>query len=255
MARDYKNRTQRQAEVKAAPATHAPGWIWLLTGLTMGLVVAVGAYMEGRYPGTIFSSEVAMAPVPDGGETAEGSPQGSLPATKTVRKLAFTFYSLLPDVEVEVENRPPPRATNSEAADNSTTEISVAPAQPKPVPAETMSKAEAVMRPKYSKFEGQGSLTNPPDALVPSQLTREATDITGQYMLQVASFAELAAANRLRGLLTLNGYDPLIQTVAIKGGNRHRVRLGPFGNKAAAEQAQAALARNQLNAKVLRIRG
>lgn len=84
-----------------AKSSPTPGWVWLLTGLALGLFVALLVYISGRAP--------AAKPV------ASAAPAASAPATtdtRSVRKTPdaaaatspprFDFYTILPEMEVAV---------------------------------------------------------------------------------------------------------------------------------------------------------
>lgn len=82
-----------------AKTSPTPGWVWLLTGLALGLFVALLVYISGRAP--------AVQPV------ASAAPAASAPAvtdTRAVRKPPaaatsqprFDFYTILPEMEVAV---------------------------------------------------------------------------------------------------------------------------------------------------------
>jgi cell division protein FtsN len=81
----------------------------------------------------------------------------------------------------------------------------------------------------------------------------EESDVT--YVLQAGSFRKLAQADRLKAELALIGMPAQIQTVSIEGGNKwHRVRVGPFTNLQALNEARAELQSNGLKVMVLKVR-
>jgi len=65
----------------------------------------------------------------------------------------------------------------------------------------------------------------------------------GRYLVQVASFSSTANANRLAGTLRDSGMPVVMDTVNGTAGVLHRVRVGPFGQRAAAEQVVSRLGR------------
>jgi len=74
-----------------------------------------------------------------------------------------------------------------------------------------------------------------------------------RYMLQAASFAAFADADRLKAKLALNGLVANVQKVSIEGkGDFYRVRLGPYGNLAELDDANQRL--KQLGIKALQLR-
>ncbi len=75
------------------------------------------------------------------------------------------------------------------------------------------------------------------------------------YVLQAGSFRKLAQADRLKAELTLIGMPVQIQTVSIEGGTKwHRVRVGPFINLQALDEARSELQSNGLKVMVLKVR-
>ena len=78
-------------------------------------------------------------------------------------------------------------------------------------------------------------------------------DVT--YVLQAGSFRRLDQADRLKAELALIGMPAQIQTVAIDGETTwHRVRVGPFTNLQALNEARSELQRNGLKVMVLKVR-
>ncbi len=81
----------------------------------------------------------------------------------------------------------------------------------------------------------------------------ENDDVT--YVLQAGSFRKLAQADRLKAELALIGMPVQIQTVSIEGGTKwHRVRVGPFINLQALNEARSELQSNGLKVMVLKVR-
>lgn len=75
------------------------------------------------------------------------------------------------------------------------------------------------------------------------------------YVLQAGSFRQLAQADRLKAELALIGMPVMIQTVSIEGGGKwHRVRVGPFTNLQALNEARSELQSNGLKVIVLKVR-
>ena len=81
----------------------------------------------------------------------------------------------------------------------------------------------------------------------------EAENVT--YVLQAGSFRQLEQADRLKAELALMGMPAQIQTVTIDGGTKwHRVRVGPFTNLQALNEARSELQSNGLTVMVLKVR-
>jgi cell division protein FtsN len=89
----------------------APGWVWMLFGLGLGLIVALGVYL--RVP-------------PTGAPAARTAPAATAPRPSTPRQTAtapreenrFEFYEILPQLEVVVpeSNEPATRPARQRPA-------------------------------------------------------------------------------------------------------------------------------------------
>ncbi|MDX2313269.1 MAG: SPOR domain-containing protein [Gammaproteobacteria bacterium] len=115
---------------------------------------------------------------------------------------------------------------------------------------------------KRPRFEFYTMLPEMEVAVPENELTAKTTTATRQaeskdvtYVLQAGSFRDLAQADRLKAELTLMDMPVKIQTVSIEGGSKwHRVRVGPFTNLQALNEARAELQRNGLKVMVLKVR-
>jgi cell division protein FtsN len=77
-----------------------------------------------------------------------------------------------------------------------------------------------------------------------------------RYLLQVASFQNIADADRLKAQLALLGLEASIQTVEIRGGQTwHRVRVGPFSNRNEIADVRQRLQANGIQAVLLKLSG
>ena len=122
-------------------------------------------------------------------------------------KPKFEFYTLLPEMEVVVPDEDL--------------------AAPAPAPAESSTAAET---PTSAEAEDDAPADTDP------ALT------SGHYILQVASFRSMKDADGLKAQLTLLGFQPVVQTVAINSDeNWHRVRIGPYADRDSLEAARIRL--------------
>jgi cell division protein FtsN len=102
-----RNRNSRDKE-------SAPGWVWMLFGLSMGLMVAIVAYL--RAPGSLPTSEPATASAaarPAGEPAAQReTPRATRASTQQAppAENRFEFYEILPQFEVVVPEDDAPRA-------------------------------------------------------------------------------------------------------------------------------------------------
>lgn len=78
---------------KSVPANPAPVWLWLLTGLLVGLFVALLLYMQTRVaPSTQASLVSPSEKVESRAENEDGADDS----------FTFDFYKLLPNMEVDI---------------------------------------------------------------------------------------------------------------------------------------------------------
>ncbi|MGH8501941.1 MAG: SPOR domain-containing protein [Gammaproteobacteria bacterium] len=95
MTRDYKHTIRHDRD------RPLPGWIWLLTGLAMGLAVALIVYLNQPRPTPMAPQAVSEGSARASNETASSAPK------KTPAERRFDFYTLLPELEVVVPEAKP----------------------------------------------------------------------------------------------------------------------------------------------------
>ncbi len=109
MPRDYKNTPRPR------PRRPAPGWVWMLAGLAVGLFVALLVFLRGRYPTpegrtppARVEAPVHSRPAPVARATA-GKRTAAATKAKAEAKAApqpkFDFYTILPEMEVMVPDQ------------------------------------------------------------------------------------------------------------------------------------------------------
>ena len=134
-----------------------------------------------------------------------GHPIGVDPTTPPP-KPKFEFYTLLPEMEevvVPEEDLAAPRPAPAES-DTADEEASTR-------KDDAPSKAETPLKP-------------------------------GHYILQVASFRSMQEADGLKAQLTLLGFSPVVQSVAINSDEKwYRVRIGPYTDRGSLEAARVRL--------------
>ncbi len=92
MARDYKN-AGRGKHKKTLP-----GWVWMVSGLAIGLFVALLVYLDGRPRGERPSARPSISV-----SSPQGEPAASRPDREdTPAPPRFDFYTLLPELEVVI---------------------------------------------------------------------------------------------------------------------------------------------------------
>ena len=115
MAKDYKNTPKPKDKKPKA----APGWLWMLAGLSIGLFVALLVYLKDHSQGG--DARTTFAPVVEKGQAAlkqavskikKNTSAGSSveDAADDSKKPRFDFYNLLPEMEVFI----PPQTLEDE---------------------------------------------------------------------------------------------------------------------------------------------
>lgn len=95
MARDYKQRSRQRKKT-------TPGWAWLLTGLAMGLSVALFVHLHHLNKHAPSSPVAARSATP----ASQQPDDEAVPAAEP--EAAFDFYTMLPGIEVVVPREVPP---------------------------------------------------------------------------------------------------------------------------------------------------
>ncbi len=133
-------------------------------------------------------------------------------STEPPPKPKFEFYTLLPEMEVVVPDEDL--------------------AAPTPAPAESASTDET---------DATDTAASTGTAVEENKQTEPALG-SGHYILQVASFKSMNDADGLKAQLTLLGFRPVVQTVAINSDEKwHRVRIGPYADRSSLEAARIKL--------------
>ena len=102
MARDYKNTWKKKSPARAP----VPGWVWLISGLAIGLFVAFLIWLDKRPTVSLGNvetpqtAETAATKKPDKNKADPKS--GVKPESTTAQKPRFEFYTILPEMEVIV---------------------------------------------------------------------------------------------------------------------------------------------------------
>jgi cell division protein FtsN len=201
MPRDYKSRAQSRQQKKSLP-----GYVWLLSGLAIGLFIAFIIYLDKQPEnekdfGTAVQQELEklkqQAKKPDHKKTNPVTED----ETNEKKEQKFNFYTLLPELEIlipEDETRPP----------------------------------------ETEKKSSSHSSSKPASTRAPASNKR--------YVLQVGSFQNLDDAEKLKANLAFLGLSASIQHVRVKNQTWHRVRTGPYKDREQLYKRQKILKKNNL---------
>ena len=212
MGRDYAARNRRPA----ARAAGLPGWVWLVAGLSMGLVVACIVYI-GRP-----AQPMPMAPA--GGAGGDGGAHKTRAKVEIppVEEPRFDFYTLLEKEQVVVPGETRPRP-------------------PTKTPARPVAPAAATAAP------GAGVAPTAPAVTA-------ATPGTTRYLVLAGSFREATNAEAHRAKLALAGVEARIETVTTQDrATLHRVRIGPANSLEQAQGIAAKLQSQGMDSRVVKM--
>lgn len=212
MAKDFKN-TRRP---KDKPA---PGWLWLVAGLAVGLFVALLVYLGDH---SKDGTEAARPPMLEEEQTAEPAPKfkeksalagkektGAAKAKteakanakeksepeQTAQKPKFDFYNLLPEMEVQIPEKELAAEREKKPSDNTV------------------------------------------------------------YYLQVGSFRRFEDADRMRAQLALLSIETQIQRITVNDAQTwHRVRAGPYTSAREMDKIRTRLRGESIDPIVLKVR-
>jgi cell division protein FtsN len=174
----------------------APGWVWMLFGLGLGLLVAVGVYLKAPIapPATARpGSHGASATAKERPATKPAASQPQAPPAADADEKRFQFYDILPQYEVVVP-RQDPRT---------------------PAPAQ---RAPPIQQPgRYLLQAGSFSAAAEADRLqatlalrgIESRVQQATVDGTVFYRVQIGPIDDLDALNRTRRQLLDAGIEPL----------------------------------------------
>ncbi len=211
MTTDYKSRVTRKQKKPL------PGYVWLLSGLAIGLFVAFIVYLDKQPEnyqdfGSAVQAELEKIKKQAKNQTSTTASTEKAPATDQPaaekKQDKFKFYTLLPELEIlipESEIRPPGAVSKK-----------------------TSIRSQSNTKPPYSANK--------------------------QYILQVGSFQNISDAERLKANLAFLGLEAGIQHVTINSQAWHRVRTGPYQNKQQLFKKQKLLRRNGINYIAMELR-
>jgi len=116
MPADYKSRATRKQKKSL------PGYVWLLSGLAIGLFVAFIIYLDKQPENTNDFGSAVQAEL----EKLKQAKKNATEKTTTKKKIVpekkeqkFNFYTLLPELELlipESETRPPENSSNAQSS-------------------------------------------------------------------------------------------------------------------------------------------
>lgn len=258
-------RGKKQARRSGGSAA-TPGWVWMLAGMMISAVVAVGIWFKLSQPDdglpkpnpsarATQPSDSAVAPEGNGPANSSKPPTQAVDAdADAVAKQKYTFYNILPEKEVIIPDSELSARVKAEAA------------------ADAASKAQAQALANAGNATGTSTVsttdaTNTSIASVtppasPTATTSSASSDTasaspaasGRYLLQAGAFRGGAQADDLKARIALLGLVGRVEIVQTANGPMHRVRLGPYATASELESAKQKLGQGGMPAVAIRVK-
>jgi DedD protein len=191
----------------------------------------------------------AAAPPSSGGMITESADGTEIPTGKVA--------AASPEPEPRAEPAPDNKAPKAESRAESRTEPKPRP-EPKPEPRpEPKAEAKAEPKPAAPKpptnedaARARALLEGKPSTVAAAATAKEAEE-AGRFVVQVGAFADADKAREVRQKLEKAGLKTFTSVAKTADGERTRVRVGPFGNRAEADRAAAKVKGLSLSAAVL----
>lgn len=201
MSRDYKSRATRKRKKSL------PGYIWLLSGLAIGLFIAFIVYLDKQPDsekdfGSAVQEELEKLKLQPKKKDTKKTENNIKIDVKKEKEQKFNFYTILPELEVfipESETRPPD------------------------------SSIETKLKP------------------VIKNTSKSKKPVNKQFVLQIGSFQSLDDAEKLKANVAFLGLAANIQHVTVNKQTWHRVRTGPYTSKQQMFKNQRALKKNNID--------
>lgn len=208
MARDYKN-TRRKPAKKPTP-----GWVWMLSGLMIGLLIALLVYLS-QQPGMSISDKRAKPEVVSAKKTT----------TETIAKPA----------EKPVQKAAPKTAKATQK------------------PSQDEVVKDEGLRYEFYTVLPESEIVIPEQELLKRQ-SPASKEKKHAYILQAGSFRKKPEAESLKARLALLGVESAVEKVVVNGDVWHRIRIGPFVSVRDINSIRNRLLHNNINAILIRAR-
>jgi cell division protein FtsN len=191
MARDYKN----TPKPKGKASQQLPGWAWLLTGLAIGLFVALLIHLKEN----MQEKKAGLPPVVEKGVPAEDKAAAKPePENKTAQRPRFDFYNLLPEMEVLVPEQDLAKEREREPAEKVVYYLQVA----------SFRKFE-----EADRLRAQLAFMNLESHIQRVTVNSRGTDEQTWHRVQVGPFTSAREMDKVRNRLREESMDPMILKV------------------------------------------
>lgn len=120
-------RGKSQARRSGRSSNATPGWVWMLAGIGLGLVIAIVFMMRDRI-------DMPTGPRPNPGAQAPGASEEPVAQEPAPRRPRYDFYTVLPEREVVVPDAE--ISAQAQAEQQAQQQPETPPATPDPTPAQ-----------------------------------------------------------------------------------------------------------------------
>ena len=220
-----------------------PGWVWLVVGLAIGLVVAAFVYIDRPSHRTALGEAAEIASTRSSPEREKNkADDAGQRDTKTGDRN-----------DTAATDKPAPKEPVKDSAAAGSGAVAV----PDKVPSRysfynELPKIEVTIPREYSRPAPAGK---PPKTPPPAEVKQALADPGGAYLVQVGAYKSHDEADKQRASLALIGYESRIEQVTLtERDTRFRVRIGPQPTLAAAQAVMARLESNKIKGFLVKIK-
>lgn len=184
------------------------GILWMFSGIVLGLLVGLGMYFVSNEKtpaiSVVDSLQKQIEQVQSSKPLSSSSTQSAVKLEnkeqpKKVREHKFSYYAVLPTLDVPVGSEKPINTAPNATANEQNT---------------VSSNQQVIEKEQVAKIKED-------------RVIEDNSKQIGDYLLQVASFKKESMADKTRGRLSNRGIDAYIQKKKIKGRFWYRVVAGP----------------------------
>jgi cell division protein FtsN len=286
MARDYaKKHSKKSLFTSSTRSQRTPGWVWLLTGLLIGLfasgLIYISSHSADSKDPQLTTITKAQRDTVKRNKTKDLANKESIveqKAEKTPQKKRFEFYTMLANMEVPIDpllKSPNKNQVNKTIAQPAARNMP-ATKQNLPNPVAKSNMPDMITQPSISastklrdinqsatkiRDENDGidsALPQHPKkaAPTPTNTNAEIPEVKpkivnaqpASMLVQVGSFSDSKDADRLKASLILQGYQANIKKSNHQTQTLYRVYMGPYTNRAEAMNTLTRLKSEQINA-------
>lgn len=233
--------------VHHASSTPSLGWVWLLSGIFIGIIAVILIHAGMNNPQAIgHLKTLALHRTSNPSANVKSDTQRSVPKTQEVAK-KYEFYTLLPGMEVQL---PPTSAPRTPPLAASPVIAKPVASVPKPTVAVALNKVSVkpVTPSKPLRSVAPAVPLSPTVQSGLSDVKIHSKLAAAHYIVQAGVFALPADAKELAAHIGSKGFKPTLHTVKMRNGiTAYRVILGPYPTEVVALNYKKRLEQNKIH--------